>query len=67
MSIIVPSNHTRIYTWVNSIMSGRNPLVYFMIPLIAMQGYHTNTEDTGSLRVTTKFVTLHLGSDGGCQ
>ena len=32
-------------------MSGRNPLliVYFTFPLIAVQGYHTNTEDTGSL------------------
>ena len=29
-------------------MSGRNPLVYCTIPLVAMQGYHTNTEDTGS-------------------
>ena len=26
MSIIVPSNHTRIGAWVNSKMSGRNPL-----------------------------------------
>ena len=43
MSIIVPSNHTRIGAWVNSKMSRRNPL-----PLIAMQGYHTNTQDTGS-------------------
>ena len=25
MSIIVPSNHTRIRAWVNSKMSGRNP------------------------------------------
>ena len=35
--------------WVKSKMSGRNPLVYCRIPLIAMQGHHTNTEDTGSL------------------
>ena len=48
MSIIVPSNHTRIGAWVNSKMSGRNPLVDCTIPLIAMQGYHTNTEDTES-------------------
>ena len=49
MSIIVPSNHTRNGAWVNSKMSGRDPLVvYCTIPLIAMQGYHTNTEDTGS-------------------
>ena len=48
MSVIVPSNHTRIGAWVNSKMSGRNPLIgYCTIPLIAMQGYHTNTEDTG--------------------
>ena len=48
MSIIVPSNHTRIGAWVESKMSGRNPLVYCTIPLIVMQGYHTNTQDTGS-------------------
>ena len=46
MSIVVPSNHARIGAWVNSKMSGRNPLVYYTIQLIAMQ--HTNTEDTGS-------------------
>ena len=60
MSIIISSNDTRIGAWVNSKMSGRNPLVYCTIPLIAKQGYHTNTEDTGSYQ----FVTLHLGSDG---
>ena len=49
MSIIVPSNHTRIGAWVNTKMQGRNPQVYCTIPLIGMQGYHTNTEDTGSL------------------
>ena len=38
MSIIVPSNHTRIGAWVNSKVSGRTPLVYCTIPLIAMQG-----------------------------
>ena len=49
MSIIEPSNRTRIGAWVNSEMSGRNPLVYGTIPLLtAMQGYHTNTEDMGS-------------------
>ena len=62
MSIIVPSNHTRIGAWVNSKMSGRNPLVYCTIPLTAMQGYRTNT--VRGARVTTQFVTLHLGSDG---
>ena len=36
MSIIVPSNHTRIGTWVNSKMSGRNPLLYCRIPFTAM-------------------------------
>ena len=49
MSIIVPSNHTGIGAWVNSKMSGRNPLVYCIIPLIAMQEYHTKTEDTRGL------------------
>ena len=53
MPIIVPSNHTRLGAWVNSKMYlvGRNPLVvHCTIPLIAMQGYHTNTaEDMGSL------------------
>ena len=49
MPMIVPSNHIRIGVWVNSKMSGRNPLVYCTIPLIAMQGYHTKTGDTGSL------------------
>ena len=65
MSIIVPSNDTRIGAWVNSKMSGRNSQGYCTIPLIAMQGYNTNTETRGA-RVTTQFVTLHLGSDG-CQ
>ena len=49
MSIIVPSNHTRIGTWVNSKISGRNPPVSCTIPLIVMQEYHTNAEDTESL------------------
>ena len=66
MSIIVPSNHTRIRAWVNSKMWGRNLLiVYCTNPLIAMQGYHTNTEEkTWEAWVPTQFVTLHLGSDG---
>ena len=42
-----------------------NSSIYCTIPSIAMQGYHTNREDTGA-RVATQFVTLHLGSDG-CQ
>ena len=66
MPTIVQSNHTRIVAWVNTKMPGRNPQVYCTIPLIAMQRYHTNTEDTRGARVTTQFVTLHLGSDG-CQ
>ena len=66
MSIIVPSNHARIGAWGSSKMSGRNPLVYCTIPLIAMQGYHTNTEDTGSWGYNSVCCALHLGSDG-CQ
>ena len=49
MLIIVPTNHTIIGAWVNSKMSVRNPLVvYCTIPIITMQGYHTNTKDTWS-------------------
>ena len=66
MSITVPSNHTRIGAWVNSKMSGRNPLVYCTIPLIAMLKDITQTQRTREAWVTTQFVTLHLGSDG-CQ
>ena len=47
--IIVPSNHTRIGAWVNSKVTGRNPVVYCTILLIAMQGYQTKTENTISL------------------
>ena len=62
MSIIVPSNHTRIGAWVNSKMSGRNPLVYYTTPLIAMQGYHTNTEDKGSLGYNSVcYITSKIG------
>ena len=62
MSIIVPSNHTRIGAWVNSKMSGRNQLVYCTIPLIAMQGYHTKTEDTGSLDYNSIcYITSRIG------
>ena len=50
MSIIVPSNDTGIGAWVNSKMSGKNPLVFGTITLIAMQGGISHkTEDTGSL------------------
>ena len=53
MSIVVPSNHTRIGACVNSKMSiGEKSTISLLytgtIPLIAMQGHHTNTEDTGS-------------------
>ena len=34
MSIIVPSNHTRIGAWVNSKMQGRNSLVCVFFPSI---------------------------------
>ena len=64
MSIIVPSNHTRIGAWLNSKMSGRNPLVYCtIIPLIAIQGYHTNTEeDTGSWGYNSVcYITSRIG------
>ena len=62
MSTIVPSNHTIIRAWVNSKMSGRNPLVYCTIPLIAMQGYHTNTGDTGSLgHNSVCYITFRIG------
>ena len=62
MSIIVQSNHTGIGAWVNSKMSGRNPLVYCTIPLIAMQGYHTKTEDTGSLDYNSIcYITSRIG------
>ena len=62
MSIIVPSNHTRIGAWVNNKMSGRNPLVYCTIPLIAMLRYHTKTEDTGSLDYNSiRYITSRIG------
>ena len=62
MSIIVPSNHTRIGAWVNRKMSGRFPLVYCTIPLIAMQGYHRKTEDTGSLDYNSNcYITSRIG------
>ena len=63
MSIIVPSNHTRIGAWVNSKMSGRNPLVSCTIPpLIAMQGYRTKTEDAGSLDYNSIcYITSRIG------
>ena len=62
MSIIVPSDHTRIGAWVNSKMSGRNPLVYCTISSIAMQGYHTKTEDTGSLDYNSIcYITSRIG------
>ena len=61
--IAPPSNHTtRIGAWVNIKMSGRNPLLYCTIPLIAMQGYHTNTKDTGSLGYNSIcYITSRIG------
>ena len=56
------SNHTRIGAWVNSKMSGRNPPVYGTIPLIAMQGYQTKTEDTISLDYNSiSYITSRIG------
>ena len=62
MSIIVPSSHTGIGAWVNSKMYGKNPLVYCTISLIAMQGYRTNTEYTGSLGYhSVCYITSRIG------
>ena len=62
MSIIVSSNHTRIGAWVTSKISGRNPPVYCTIPLIAMQGYQTKTEDTISLDYNSIcYITSRVG------
>ena len=53
---------TRIRAWVNSKMSGINPLVYCTVPLIAMQGRHTKTEDTGSLDYNSIcYITSRIG------
>ena len=54
MPIIVPSNHTIIGAWVNSKMSGRNPRVYSIIPLIAMQGYHTQKTRGARCYITSR-------------
>ena len=62
MSIIVPSSHTRIGAWVNSKMQGRNSLVHCTIPLIAMQGYRTNTKYPGSLGYNSVcYLTSRIG------
>ena len=43
-------------------MSGINPLVYCAVPLIAMQGHHTKTEDTGSLDYfSVCYITSRIG------
>ena len=45
-------------------MSERNPLVGILctVPLIAMQGCHTNTEDTGSLGYDSVcYITSRIG------
>ena len=47
MLIITMSNHTRIGAWVTRKMYQVG--VYCTISLIAMHGYRTNTEYTGSL------------------
>ena len=52
MSIIVLSNHTRIGAWLGK---QKNVGVYCTISLIAMHGYRTNTEYTGSLGYTSLF------------
>ena len=51
MSIIVKSNQSQVRVRANSKMKGRDPLVVYCttLPLIALQGYHTTTEDMGSL------------------
>ena len=49
MSIIVPSNHTRIAAWVNGKNVGESTRVCFTISSIAMKGYRANTQETGSL------------------
>ena len=62
MSIIVPSNHTRIGAWVSSKMWGEKStsILYNTINCHARIS-HIQTREAW---VTTQFVTLHLGSDG---
>ena len=45
---IMPSNHTTIGSWVNSKMSGRNPL-YCTFELITMQGHQNATIIKGTI------------------
>ena len=60
--MIVSSNHTRIGAWVNGKMFGRNSPVYCTIPLTAMQGYQTKTEDTISLDYNSIcYITSRIG------
>ena len=62
MSIIVPSSHTRIGSWVNSKIEGRDTLVYCTISLNAMQGYRTNTEYSESLGYNlVRYITSRIG------
>ena len=69
MSIIVPSNHTRIGAWVNSKMyqsigekSTINSSILYNIMNCPMQGYRTNTEDTGSLGYNSVWrITSRIG------
>ena len=43
-------------------MEGRKPLLHCAIPLIVMQGYHTNIEDTGSLCYNSVcYITSRIG------
>ena len=52
----------KIGAWVNSKMSERNPLVYCTFSLIAMQGYHTKTEDMASLDYNSIcYITSRIG------
>ena len=60
MSIIVPSSHTGIEAWLNS--KTYTTIVYCTRALVAMQGYRTNTEYTGSLGYNLVFyITSRIG------
>ena len=63
MSIIVLSSHTRIGAWVNSKNVGEKStsILYNTISLTVMQGYRTNTKNTGSLFLYTMCGLEKLG------
>ena len=68
MSIIVPSNNTRIGARVTVrclYYRGEihyNSILYNIIPLIVMQGYHTNTKDTTGLDYNSNcYITSRIG------